>query len=367
MNVTNVRTIPVSVPFAVDFDVASGGVPAADHVLVTLETDAGVTGLGEASPMPFFTGETQETVVTMVEEYLGPAVEGLDPSNLTDVHRAMDDVEGNPLAKAAVDIACHDAVGRALGVPVSTLLGGAVRDRIEVGQSVGIKATDRAVADAERYVDEWGFGSVKLKVGGDPETDRERVEAVMDAVGDRASIRLDGNEGYTADVAVKQFERIEAHGDVLLVEQPVPRDDLAGMRDVTTALSTPVLADESVFSPRDALRVVRRRAADVLNIKLMKAGGLCPASDIASVARAAAVPLAIGSMVEMGVGTAAGAHFAACLPHATYPADVKGPSLLADTILAEPVRIEDGYTHVPDGDGLGVELDPEAVERYRVD
>lgn len=367
MEITSVRAIPVSIPFAVDFDVASGGVPNADHVLVELETDVGVTGIGEASPMPFFTGETQETVAAVVEEYLAPAVTGTDPSNVDSVHEAMDAIDGNPLAKAAVEIACYDAVGTHLGVPVSTLLGGRVRERVAVGQSIGIKETDRAVADAERYVDEWGFGSIKIKVGGDPDRDLERVEAIVDAVGDRASIRLDGNEGYAADVAVKQFRTIESYADVLLVEQPVPRDDLAGMREVTRAIETPVLADETVFSPADALRVVRDRAADIINIKVMKAGGLHRAGRIGAVARAADVPLAIGSMVEMGVGTAAGLHFAASQPHATYPSDVKGPTLLEDTVLADPVRIEDGYAHVPDGDGLGVSLDPGQVDRYRVD
>lgn len=366
MEISSIQTIPVSIPFAVDFDVASGGVPTAEHVLVKLETTAGVTGIGEASPMPFFSGETQATVLSVIEEYLEPALLGVDPTNHNVVHEAMAEIEGNPLAKASIDIACHDATGKFLGVPVSTLLGGRVRDRIEVGQSIGIKEKDRAVADAERYVDEWGFNSIKIKVGGEPEKDLERVKAIIDAVGDRASIRLDGNEGYTADMAVKQFETIEEYGDVLLVEQPVPRNDIPGMREVTRALSTPVLADESVFSSHDALGIVRERAADIINIKIMKAGGLDPGNQIAAVARAADTPLAVGSMVEMGIGTAAGAHFSACQPHATYPSDVKGPSLLKDTVLETPVRIEDGYTYVPKGDGLGVQLDPAKVDTYRV-
>lgn len=356
----------MSIPFAVDFDVASGGVPTADHVLVKLETTTGITGIGEASPMPFFTGETQETVLSVIDEYLEPALVGIDPTNFNAVHEAMAELDGNPLAKTSIDIACHDATGKSLGVPVSTLLGGRVRDRIEVGQSIGIKEIDSAVADAERYVDDWGFNSIKIKVGGEPDEDLERVKAIMDAVGDRASIRLDGNEGYTTDIAVKQFETIEQYGDVLLVEQPVPRDDISGMREVTRELSTPVLADESVFSAHDALRIVRDRAADIINIKIMKSGGLHPANHIASVARAADFPLAIGSMVEMGVGTAAGAHFTACQDHSTYPSDVKGPSLLEDTVLKTPVRIEDGYTYVPEGDGLGVQLDPAKIETYRV-
>lgn len=368
MEITEIEAIPISVPYNIDFDIAGGGMATADHVLVRLHTDVGVVGIGEASPSPFFAAETMGGVVIAVEDHIGPAIEGKDPANLTEIHAAMEvAIKGNPFAKTAVDIACFDATGRHLGVPVSTLLGGRVRDRIQVGQSIGIKDVEDAVADAEMYVDEWGFSSIKVKVGKDPEADIERTKAIADAVGDRASIRIDANQGYRADEAIGVFTELERECDLLLVEQPVSRHDLAGMARVSDALTTPVLADETVFSPHDATDVVRHEAADIINIKIMKAGGLYRSRQIADIAAGAEMPLAIGSMVEMGVGTAAGAHFAATQPHAEYPSDVKGPSLHEASILDEPVRIEDGFTHVPKGPGLGVTLDEEVVDEYRVE
>lgn len=368
IEITGVETIPISIPYSIDFDVAGGGMATADHVLVRLHTDADIVGLGESSPSPFFAAETMHGVVTAIEDHIAPAIEGLNPLNLTRIHQTMDTaIKGNPFAKTAIDIACYDVAGTALDVPVSTLLGGRVREKFEVGQSIGIKEIDQAVKDAEMYVDDWGFNSIKVKVGKDPKLDIERTKAIVDAVGDRVPIRVDANQGYRADQAISVFTKLEDDCDLLLVEQPVSRHDLAGMQRVTEALTTPVLADETVFSPYDAIDVVRYGAADIINIKIMKAGGLFRSRQIADIAAGAQMPLAIGSMVEMGVGTAAGAHVAATLPHAEYPSDVKGPSLHEVSVLEEPVRIEDGYTYVPEGPGLGVALDEEVISEYRVD
>lgn len=365
--IERIEAIPVDVPHNTGFEISGGGAPTAEHVLIRLHTADGLIGLGEASPKPFFSDETQSSVLGALD-ILEDALEGVDAAKPAQVHETMDAaLRGNPFAKTAIDMACYDALGKALDAPVSTLLGGSVRDRIEVGQSVGIKPTDEAVAEAERYVDEQGFRSIKVKVGSEPESDTERIRAIHEAVGDQVPIRIDANQGYSADIAVPLFAELERDLDILFVEQPVSRDDLKGMRKVTRALETPVLADESVFGPSDSFTVIERNAADIINIKIMKAGGLYRSSQIASTAAAAQYPLAIGSMLELGVGTAAGAHFASTLPHVNYPCDIKGPSLYADQVLREPVRIEDGYTYVPNGPGLGVELDEQKVEEHRSD
>lgn len=365
LEIERIESIPVSVPMTTDFSISGGGEMEPTHVLVRVHTAAGVVGLGEASPKSFFSSETAASVIDAVDRMEDQLV-GSSAGRLTAVHQTMDAaIRGNPFAKTAIDIACHDALGKHLGVPVSTLLGGRVRDSIPVGQSIGIKSIPKAVAEAERYVYEDGFTSVKVKVGKDSDADEARIRAIVDAVGEEVPIRVDANQGYTADVAVPLFRRLERDVDLLLVEQPVARDDIEGMRKITRALETPVLADESSFSPQDAYTVVHRNAADIVNIKIMKAGGLVPSSRIAAMAAAAQYPLAVGSMVELGVGTAAGAHFAATLPHATYPSDVKGTTLFADRILTEPLKIADGHTTVPSGPGLGVELDGGKVEEHR--
>ena len=368
MQITAIETTKISVPYAIDFDIAGGGTLTADHVLVELHTDAGVTGIGEASPSPFFSSESQETVAAVIDGHIAPALEGEDPSQIGTIHRLMDRaIKGNPFAKTAVDMACYDATGKDLGVPASTLLGGRHRDRISVGQSIGIKDTADAVADARMYVDDWGFNSIKIKVGGDPAEDLERSKRIIDEVGDDVPVRIDANQGFTVDVAIPFFTELEEYGDLLFVEQPVSKTDLVGMSRVTGAITTPVLADETVFGPTDAVDVIREQAADIISIKINKAGGLYRSQQIGAIAAGAELPLAIGSMVECGVGTAAGAQFAASQPHATYPSDVKGPSLMEGSILEEPVRIDDGYTYVPDAPGLGVALDEDAVEQYRVE
>lgn len=364
--IEKLEAVPVSVPFNTDFEVAGGGTEAPEHVLVRLHTTEGV-GLGEAAPKPFFSSETCQSVLGAIDR-LEDALIGVDATNLNRVHRTMSGtLKGNPFAKTAIDTACHDVWGRTLGVPVSVLLGGRVREEISVGQSIGIKPTEEAVADAERYVYEEGFSSIKVKVGDPAEQAAERVRAVADAVGDDVPLRVDANQGYTVDVAVPLFSRLEREVDLLVVEQPVGRDDREGLKSVTAALETPVLADESVFSPADAFSVAATRSADAINIKLMKAGGLRPAARIGDVAAAADLRVAVGSMVELGVGTAAGAHLAATLPNLGYPSDVKGPSLFADTVLRNPLDIADGGTPVPDGPGLGVDLDADQIDRYRVD
>jgi len=364
--IERIETFPVSVPFNTDFEVAGGGTEAPEHVFVKLHTSQGV-GIGEAAPKPFFSPETCGSVLSAVDR-LKTALEGIDATNPTRVQREMAaGIRGNPFAKTAIEMACYDVWGRTMGVPVSDLLGGRVRDTIRVGQSVGIKAVEAAVADAERYVFEEGFDSIKIKIGDPPADAAARVRAVADAVGDEASIRVDANQGYTADVAVPLFSELEQDVDLLVVEQPVGREDRGGLASVTAALNTPVLADESVFSPEDAFSIAANRRADALNIKLMKAGGLRPALRIGSVAAAANYRVAVGSMIELGVGTAAGAHLAASLPNLGYPCDTKGPSLFADTVLRDPLTIDDGRTVVPDDPGLGVRLDPDKINRYRTD
>lgn len=366
LTIEAIETTPVAVPMTTDFNISGGGQERPTHVLVHLRTAGGITGLGEASPKPFFSAETAGSVVHAIDQ-IEQTLVGTDAGNLRAVHRAMDDaINGNPFAKTAVDIACHDALGKQLGVPVSQLLGGRVREEIEVGQSVGIKSTEDAVSEAETYAHADGFGSIKVKVGDDPATAAERTRAIADALDSETSLRVDANQGYTVDQAIPLFRRLEQELDLLLVEQPVSRDDIDGMQAVTDALETPVLADESSFSPQDAYTVASRDAADILNIKIMKAGGLVPSRQIAATAAAAQLPVAVGSMVELGVGTAAGAQFAASVPNAVYPSDVKGTTLFTDRILESPLDVSDGVTDVPTGPGLGVRLDEAKVEEYEV-
>lgn len=351
------------------------------HALLRLDTDEGISGWGEAPAIATWggaggrhSGETPETVRHLVEEYLVPAIIGLDPAQISVVHERMDRVvKGNPYAKAAVDIACHDAAGKALGVPVSTLLGGRRRDRIEVAHSLGLLPIDVCLDEAERAVAE-GARTIKCKTGLDPERDVELVRALRERVGDAIRIRVDGNEGYeTVRQAVEVTKRQEEHG-IFLCEQP-----LAGARalaDVAARIDTPVMADESAWTTHDILELHELRAAECFSCYVTKPGGLWRARRQAEIAADLGMYSDIGGSIEMGIGNAANLHLGASLERAILPSvcpvtrieGVDGPEIAGvyyrDDVIASPLRFEDGALLVPDGPGLGVEVDEEKVRHY---
>ena len=363
MKINSIKTYSVSIPLNTDFNISGGENTSADHVIVEIETDEGIIGWGEAAPLISYSGETMESIKFAIDNYLSKALIGEDPTNIVKIHEKMDFLKENYFAKAAIDFACYDITGKKLQVPVYKLLGGKYRDKISVGQSVGIKSVEETVKEAIQY-EKAGFKSIKLKIGNDAEYDFKRIKEVGEAID--VPIRVDANQGYRFDEAVDILTKLDDFG-LLLIEQPLPKWNLEGMAKLCDMLNTPILADESCYTIHDAINLIKYNAADIFNIKILKPGGLYNSSQIASIATSAMIPLSIGSMVEMGIGTAAGAHFAASVKYLDYPSDVKGPSLMADSILKKPIKIEDGYTHVPEGPGLGIEVDYDKLDKYKVD
>lgn len=372
--VTAVETIPVSVPTETSYEtslsVATGGQGAYDHVIVRVETDAGVTGVGEVAPEPAWPhGLTQAAVVDLIDDRLAPLVVG-EP--LHRLPRVVDQAEralaGEPFPLCGIDVACHDALGKLRGQPVYELLGGPAggEPTVDLHYSIGIQSPDEVRTLATEAGDA-GYTAFKVKVGGpDFDAEREAVATIVDAVPD-ARIRIDANQGWAAAEAVTRIGALDEAADgLVLVEQPVPAADVAGLRRVREATGVPVMADESCFSPTDVASLARQRACDVVNIKLGKTGGLVRAKDVATVADAHGLPCFMGSMLELGVGTAANVHFAAAAPQISYPSGVL--NVHAESTLVDAVWSPDGdqFT-VPDAPGLGVALDETALERYRVD
>lgn len=356
-------------------------VPIGRHALVRVDTDEGVSGWGEAPVLATwggahmrYYGETPETVVHVVRDLLLPALEGLDPREPARLHARMDEVvKGHPYAKAAVDIACYDAAGKALDVPVWMLLGGRHRDGIEVCHSLGLMPVDAAVDEAVAAVAE-GARTIKCKTGRDPERDVELVARLRAALGDEVKIRVDANEGYaTVPLAVDVTRRQEEHG-ILLCEQPV-----AGARQlarVAAAIDSPVMADESAWTVQDILELDELDAAACFSCYVTKPGGLWRARRQAEVAYALGMDSDIGGSIELGVGNAANLHLGAALERAWLPsvcpvttvAGGGGPEIAGvyyrDDVVTESFRFEDGRVLVPEGPGLGVEVDLEKVRAY---
>lgn len=288
------------------------------HVIVEIGTADvaradGVVGLGEASPLPDFTGETAQSILGVLNETYLHELPGRDATQIGGI---MPDLErrrpGNPSARAAIDLALHDLAGKILGVPASTLLGGARRGSVRLARAVGIGPIPEIVALAQRHVAA-GFQTIKMKVGTDPRQDVERVRAVRAAVGPDVRIRIDANQGYDVGAATWVLRRLE---DCALdyIEQPVQRWNHTGMAQIRRATGMRILADEAVHTPQDALALIRADAADLFALKFIKTGGLVRAREIAAIGEAAGIDCVVISTFETQIGAAAGLHLALSLP-----------------------------------------------------
>jgi L-alanine-DL-glutamate epimerase-like enolase superfamily enzyme len=349
--VVAVRCRVVHAPLHTTFRTALRSTDTTDSVLVEIEDGDGLVGTGEAPAVRQVTGESVAGIRAAVEGPLGRVLDGADPADLLQLTgRVRAAVVGNHAAKAAVDVALHDLAARRSGVPLVVLLGGT---RLVVPTDVTLAAGDAAsLAAAARQRTLEGFTALKLKVGTDAEQDAARVLAVREAVGPSVAIRLDANQGWTPREAVRVISRLEDAGaDVELVEQPVVAADLAGLGWVTDRVHTPVMADESVFGVRDLVEVIRRHAADLVNVKIAKAGGLVPARTLLELAHEHQMGTMVGSMMETGVGVAAAASLVAAVG-TTLVSDLDAAWWLADPPL--PLVYDAGTVRLPDAAGLGV-------------
>jgi L-alanine-DL-glutamate epimerase-like enolase superfamily enzyme len=342
-----------------------------EYVIVRIETDEGVTGVGEAPADIQFFGETLEEVRASIDDYLGPLLVGRDPFDREHLMHLVD-YRGNSCAKSGIDLALHDLMGRALGCPVSDLIGGSHRARVKVAIEI---AGGPAEGMAKACVDFMAKGvrAFKAKIGGVPEDDAERLRAIREAVGTGVSLRADANQGYTPKEAIRLCRLAEKLDVGLeLLEQPVAARDLDGMALVRRSVDTPIEADESCYTVHDAVNLVRRGAADVLNIKIGKAGGLYHAKKIAAVAEGAGLGCVLGTAYGLGPKVAAKLHLAASTVIVTDAVEFTElglhEGLLApphDEGLALPLD-EDGCLPVPEGPGLGVEFDERKVAEFRL-
>jgi len=290
------------------FRIALGATTEKTEIIVALYDNHGRVGWGEASPSALILGCTPDSVLAALD-LLIPAVLGEDPRRLSFLVEKMDRVLlGNAAAKAAVDLALHDLVGKIYGEPVWRLLGGSFAEPLETDFTVSID-TPEAMAEEARKLVNAGFRAIKVKVGEDPKLDVQRVKAVREAVGENVKLWIDANQGWTPQEAVWALARI-AEFRVEFVEQPVSAWNLEGMRWVRERSPVPVMADESVHSPQDALLAIKLGACDYVNIKLMKAGGLLRAKEIATICKNAGIPNMIGGMVESNLSATAAVHFA---------------------------------------------------------
>lgn len=381
MKIARVETIPIWLPTRREHKWASSGAtPIGTWVILKLYTDDGLVGLGEAPALKEwggdymrYYGESPKSVCHIVGDYLIEAIRGEDPCSIERIHEKMDRaVKGHPYAKAAIDMACYDLWGKALGVPAYQLLGGLYRREVPLAHSIGLMELKKALAEIEAALTE-GIKTIKLKVGLDPSKDIELMKQARAIAGPEVAIKIDANQGYSPKRAIKVIKEMEKY-DLLLAEQPVEGVD--AMAQVCSSVDTPIMADESAWTPQDVIELKQKRAADMISIYWTKPGGLFKAKKVAAVAEACGMPCNVNGSGETGVGNAANIHLAASTRIINLPSVFAVTSLAEkevtkiagrfylDDLLKEPYGYKDGSIIVPQGPGLGIELDERKLKKY---
>lgn len=344
---------------------AFGTVLESEYAVVFVEAEGGIVGVGEIATIWSRKGRAQ---ARDVNEIVAPLLIGKDALRLNELCVLVRDAlgrEGNP-AKAGIDIALHDLVGKALGLPVHQLLGGKIRDRFTLSHSINM-ASPEEMAEEAVHLAERGFRTLKLKAGIDHRSDLRALELIRGAVGTEITLRVDLNAGVTSPKeAVRQIRALERF-ELEFVEQPVKGPDLAGMAFVRERTTVPIMADESLWTSADAAALIRLGAADLGNVYVMEAGGLREGRQAFATLEAAGIPCMLGSMPEFGIGTAAQLHLGATVPNLMETNDLCGFDYQLEDYLVEPLVIEDGTIAVPDGPGLGVELNRKMLEAWRIE
>ncbi|MEO8671914.1 MAG: dipeptide epimerase [Tahibacter sp.] len=354
MKITDIQFGMLRVPLKTPFKTALRTVDAVEDIVVIVNTDSGHVGYGEAPATAVITGDTHGSIIEAIRHYISPRLIGQDIADLNRLtHLVQGAMEKNSSAKAAVEIAIYDLWGQLYNAPLYRLLGGG-DPVITTDITISVDYIDKMVADSMAAVAR-GFESLKIKVGKDVGVDIERVKAIYAAVEGRALLRLDANQGWTAKQAVYALQSLENAGVKLeLVEQPVKAQDLDGMKYVTERVHTPIMADESVFGPTEVIELIRMRAADIINIKLMKTGGISNAIRIADIAEMYEVECMIGCMLETSISVAAAVHVAVAKSNAITKIDLDGPSLCAFNPVDGGVIFNESEISITDAPGLGI-------------
>lgn len=355
MKITNLLVYPILIPLRKPFITSLGSTYQYDGVLVKIETDENVFGWGEAAPSKNITKETQSSVVKSLSE-IKPLIVGENPFEIESIMDKINYVFGSS-AKASVDIALHDILGKRIGLPLKNVFGDD-KNEIRTSITVSIKDVKNAVDEAVKIIDNGGK-NIKLKIGLKPDEDIEKIKGIREAIGYEPRIRVDANQGYSVETAIKTLKRMERY-EIEFVEQPVNAKDIDGMRKVRNNVGIPVMADESVHTPEDAVNIIKNDAADMINIKIMKTG-LSNALKIADICSAAGITCMVGCMIETKIGITAGTHLALGKRIIRF-ADLDGHLDLKFDPTINGVRTEKGVNRIGDGAGLCLDVNEKVLK-----
>lgn len=366
IRISAVSVFVVRIPARAVHSHGIGDVAVSTNVILRLDTDAGITGWGEAAPWTVFTGSPEASAAAL-DIHLRPLLLGADPFRIAALMATAErTIVHCTEAKAAMEMALFDIVGKALDVPVCDLLGGRVRDEIPLSFSVANPDFARDVELVQQLCAD-GIRLFKLKTGfAEHAEDLRRLAGLRKILPDDAEIRVDYNQGMQPWEAIRRLRDVEQFRPTF-IEQPVPAEQRDALAAITAALDTPIMADESVFGVEDALLAASRHIADLIAIKAQKAGGMLRSREIAAIAAAGGLACYGGDMFETGIASTAGTHMIAATANISLGCEFYQPNYyLAEDLLAQPFPVRRGKVQVPTGPGLGIEVDEEKLRRYTV-
>ena len=368
--ILSVETLLVDVPTIRPHKLSVATMNHQTLVLVRIESSDGLVGWGEGTTIGglAYGEESPESIKINLDTYVAPMLLGQDPRAVARLMAQVNGrIQGNRFGKCAVETALYDGQARRLGVPLSELFGGRVRDSLPVAWTLASGDTRRDIAEAERVLELRRHNIFKLKIGlRSVKDDVAHVAAIKRALGDMASVRIDANQAWSLSEALEGM-RLLADAGIDMVEQPIAAHDKLGLRRLTQANILPVMADEALHGPRDAFEVASTQAADIFAVKINQSGGLRGAVQVAGIAQAAGIALYGGTMLEGAVGTMASAQVFSTFHELAWGTELFGPLLLTEEILVEPLAYRDFSLQLPTRPGLGIEIDEAKVARLRRD
>jgi L-alanine-DL-glutamate epimerase-like enolase superfamily enzyme len=366
MKIIKVEAIPFQLPFdpTLHLRFAYRTSKSADHVLVRIYTDEGVIGISEAPARPEIYGETQGSILSMVDKYLGPYIVGKDPFFLEEIHSQLDHIPYNFCAKSAVDIALHDLIGKWMKIPIYKLLGGKTQEVVSLSWMVGLNPKDQMVQECERFM-KMGIQAFKIKAGLNFDDDLKTFVAIRKTLGEKVLLYVDANQGYRFfKKAVRFINTLSEHG-LVWIEEPFPVGLKKERREASKRLLVPFVGDESCITPADVAQEITLGAVDIVMVKVARTG-FFRTRKIISLCQQAGIPCLIGSQGDSSIGAAASLHTAVAFPNILFPAEVSYHMRMEGDLLMKPLEFKDGSWVVPDGPGLGVDIDEKALKKYRI-
>ncbi|WP_297426522.1 muconate/chloromuconate family cycloisomerase [uncultured Acinetobacter sp.] len=363
-----IETILVEIPTIRPHKMAVATMQTQTLVLVKITSDDGFIGWGEATTIGGlgYGEESPESIKTNIDSYFAPLLRSLQGHNLAQIMQVLKKhINGNRFAKCAIQTALLDIQAQRLGLPLSELLGGRLRDSVPVLWVLASGDTEKDIAEAQQMLEAKRHNFFKLKIGSRAvEADVEHVLAIKQALGNEVSIRVDVNRAWSELDAIKGIKRLQA-GGIDLIEQPCAIDNIEAMQRLTHRFDIAIMADESLMGPSSAYRLAKSNAASVFAVKVAQSGGLLEGRDVATIAQLAGIDLYGGTMLEGTVGTMASAQLFSTFENLKFGTELFGPLLLTQEILTTPLRYENFELHLPNTPGLGIEIDENKIEQLR--